>query len=408
MATLSVAAPASSRSPLYNPGFRLLWAGRAVSVLGDQFYLVALPWLILQHTGSAVALGAIMMTGAVPQTVLMLFGGAVSDRISPRRILLTTTSARAVCVVLIGALAWFQLLQLWHIYVLVFAFGVADAFALPASQAFMPSLVEPEQLAPANSINQTTQQLAIIVGPAPAGFIVRSLGAATAFFIDAVSFLFVIAALWRLPDPPIPVAAPRRASMVQSILDGLSYVKRDVALSSLLLVAAALNFCISGPVSIGIAWMSKQTFGTPVAFSVCVSAVAAGGLAGALLAGILKPRMRGRLLIAVSVLIALCTAILGVLASLWMLASVLLIMSAAAGYLNVHIVAWIQQRVDREYRGRTMSVVMFAAVGLAPLSLALAGIAVKFSISGMFLGAAALLLAVTTIAAMQRPVREID
>jgi len=339
---------------------------------------------------------------------LMLFGGAVSDRISPRRILLTTTSVRALSVALIGALVWFQLLQLWQIYVLVFVFGVADAFALPASQAFLPSLVEPEQLASANSITQITQQLAIIVGPAPAGFIVRSLGTAAAFFIDAVSFLFVIAALWRLTDPPKPVAAPRREGMLRSILDGVSYVKRDVALSSLLLVAAALNFCISGPVSIGIAWMSKQTFGSPVAFSVCVSAIAAGGLVGALLAGVLKPRMRGRLLIAVSALIALCTAILGMLTSLWILAAVLLIMSAAAGYLNVHIIAWLQQRVDREYRGRTMSVVMFAAVGLAPLSLALAGIAVKFSISGMFLGAAALMLAVTTIAALQRPVREID
>jgi MFS family permease len=299
-------------------------------------------------------------------------------------------------------------LQLWQIYVLVFVFGVADAFALPASQALLPSLVDREQLASANSITQMTQQLAIIVGPAPAGFIVRSLGTASAFFIDAVSFLFVIAALWRLPDPSAPIAAPRREGMVRSILDGLSYVKRDVALSSLLLVAAALNFCISGPVSIGIAWMGKQTFGSPVAFSVCISAVAAGGLVGALLAGVLKPRKRGRLLILVSALIAICTAILGMLASLWILAAVLLIMSAAAGFLNVHLVAWLQQRVDREYRGRTMSVVMFAAVGLAPLSLALAGIAVKFSVSGMFVGAAILLLAVTTIAALQRPVRDID
>jgi MFS family permease len=408
MATLSVAAPASSRNPMRNPGFRLLWTGRAISVLGDQFYLVALPWLILQHINSAVTLGTIMMTAALPQTCLMLVGGVMSDRISPRRILLTTTSARMLCVALIGALAWFHVLQLWQIYALVFLFGVADAFALPASQAFLPSLVDSEQLASANSITQITQQLATIIGPAPAGFVVRSLGTAVAFFIDAVSFLFVIAALWRLPDPPKPAASPKRAGMLRSILDGLAHIKDDTALSSLLLVAAALNFSLSGPVSIGIVWMSKQTFGTPVALSVCVSAVAAGGIIGAILAGVFKSRMRGRLLVAVSGLIALCTAPLGSLASLWALAADLLIMSMAAGYLNVQIIAWLQQRVDREYRGRTMSVVMFAAVGLQPLSLALAGFAVKFSISGMFLGAAALMLAVTTIAALQRPVREID
>jgi len=196
--------------------------------------------------------------------------------------------------------------------------------------------------------------------------------------------------------------------MLQSLVDGLSYIKDDVALRSLLLVAAALNFCLSGPASIGIAWMSKHTFGSPIAFSICVSALAAGGLVGAVLAGVLKPRMRGRLLIAVSGLIALCTGFLGSLPQLWLLAAVLAIMSAAAGFLNVHIVAWLQQRVERQYLGRAMSVVMFAAVGLQPLSLALAGIAVNFSVSLMFAGAATLMLIVTATAALQAPVREID
>jgi len=408
VATLSIAASSGSRNPLRNSGFRLLWMGRSVSVLGDQFYLVALPWLILQYTDSAVSLGTIMMTAAVPQAMLMLVGGVVSDRTSPRRILLTTTSARTLCVALIGALVWLQVLQLWHIYLLVFAFGVADAFALPAAQTFLPSLVEPDQLAPANSITQITQQVATIVGPAPAGIVVKSVGTAIAFFIDAVSFLFVIGALWRLPDPPIPAAATRRTGMLQSLVDGISYIKDDVALRTLLLVAAALNFCLSGPASIGIAWMSKHTFGSPVAFSVCVSALAAGGLLGAVLAGVFKPRMRGRLLIAVSGLIAVCTGLLGSLANLWLLAADLLIMSAAAGFLNVHIVAWLQQRVESQYRGRAMSVVMFAAVGLQPLSLALAGIAVNFNVGLMFAGAATLMLIVTATAALQAPVREID
>jgi len=181
MAAPSIAASPASRNPLLNSGFRLLWMGRAISVLGGQFYLVALPWLILQYTDSGVSLGTIMMMGAVPQAVLMLVGGVVSDRFSPRRILLTTTSARTVCVALIGALVWLHVLQLWHIYLLVFAFGVADAFALPAAQAFLPSLVDPDQLAPANSITQITQQVATIVGPAPAGVIVKSFGTAARF-----------------------------------------------------------------------------------------------------------------------------------------------------------------------------------------------------------------------------------
>ena len=177
------------------------WAS-AVSLLGDQFYLVALPWVVLQITGSAVAMGTILMTAAIPRAVLMLMGGALTDRLSPRRILLGTATARTVFVGAVGALLWFDVLQIWQLYVLGFAFGVADAFSMPAASAFMPSLVARDQLVRANSVSQTTAQLTTIVGPAPAGLVIKSLGAAWAFILDAVSFLFIIAALWTLPDPP--------------------------------------------------------------------------------------------------------------------------------------------------------------------------------------------------------------
>jgi MFS family permease len=385
-----------------------LWAGRAISALGDQCYLVALPWLILQLTNSGVALGTVMMTGAIPMVVLMLLGGVLSDRFSARRILIVTTTARTVCVAAIGALVALHAVALWQIYLLALAFGIADAFAMPASQTLVPFIVEPEQLRAANSITQGTQQLTTIVGPAPAGLIVKSLGTAWAFFIDAVSFLFVIAALWWLPDPPATAAAKARTGVLPAIVEGLRYINADVAMRSLLLVAAALNFCVAGPVSIGLAWIAKQHFGSPIAFSVFVVSVAAGGLAGVIAAGVYKPRRRGVLMLSVSVLIALGTALLGVVNQVWSLCAVLFAMGAASGFLNVHIVAWFQQRVDRDMLGRTMSVIMLAAVGLQPFSLAIAGIAVTWSVAGMFAGAAALLLLITTLAALHEPVREIQ
>jgi MFS family permease len=187
MATAVLAASSGAGSPLRNRYFRLLWAGRAISALGDQCYLVALPWLILQLMNSGVALGTVMMTGAIPMVVLMLVGGVLSDRLSARRILIVTASARTVCVATIGALVALHAVALWQIYLLALAFGIADAFAMPASQTLVPSIVEPEQLPAANSITQGTQQLTTIVGPAPAGLIVKSLGTSWAFFIDAVS-----------------------------------------------------------------------------------------------------------------------------------------------------------------------------------------------------------------------------
>jgi hypothetical protein len=139
-----------------------------------------------------------------------------------------------------------------------------------------------------------------------------------------------------------------------------------------------------------------------------MSSVAAGSLIGLLLAAARQQRKRGRLLLVVSVIVGICTASIGMLSQLWSLFPILFAMSASAGFLNVHLLAWFQQRVDRALLGRVMSVLMFASLGLMPLSLAATGVAVQWSLRGMFAGAGALVLVVAFIAALQRPVREIN
>src|SRR5215831_20502856 len=109
-------ASAQTASPLRIPYFRNFLIGGVISAFGDQFYLVALPWLVLQITGSSLALGTILMAAAVPRAVLMLAGGALSDRIAPRRIMLTTASTRTVVVAAVGVLAYLHIVHLWHLY----------------------------------------------------------------------------------------------------------------------------------------------------------------------------------------------------------------------------------------------------------------------------------------------------
>jgi len=408
MAATPMPAPVVKQHPLRNPNFRLLWAGNTISWIGDQFYLVALPWLILQLTGSSIVLGSITMMAAIPRAALMLLGGAVTDRISPRRIMILTASSRTVLVAAVSGLIWLHVLQLWQLYILALCFGIADAFAAPAAQAYLPSLVAPEQLAAANSVSQSTVQVATLVAPGPAGLFIKVFGTAWAFFIDAVSFLFIIGALWRLPDPPSAAAGAPRRNVLRSILDGLHYVKSDVALASLMLVVSVLNFAIAGPASVGIAMIAKQKFGTPLAFGLLMSALAAGGLTGTLLAGVSKHRKRGRLLLLVSTAIGLCLGSIGLLNLAPLLGGVLFLMSGTAAFLNVQLIAWFQQRVERAMLGRVMSVLMFASIGLMPFSLAAAGVAVKWSVPGTFIVAGGMVLLVTLLAAAHGPVREID
>ncbi|HXA83424.1 MAG TPA: MFS transporter [Candidatus Dormibacteraeota bacterium] len=410
MAAASISAPSippAAQHPLRERNFRMLWAGSAISAVGDQFYLVALPWAVLQLTGSAVAVGTILMAVAIPRAMLMLFGGALTDRISARRILMSTASARTLLVTVIGFLLWWHWLQLWELYVLGFFFGVADAFAWPAATTLLPSLVKREQLVVANSVFQTTGQLTTIVAPAPAGLVIRALGTAWAFFIDAISFLFIIAALWRLPDPP-KVESAAKPPVWRSILDGIAYVRRDVPLRSLMLVAAMLNFCISGPMGVGLPYLVKTKFGSAAAYGLVISAMAAGGLIGALLAGILKIKRRGLLLLGACAVISAGIASMGLLGHLWLIAAVLLLLGSSAGVANVHIAAWIQQRIDATVRGRVVSVLMLANFGLFPVSLAVAGLLIAWNLKLMFLIAGVSMLVITAFGASQKQVRAIE
>ena len=401
----SVLVPAVEH-PLKNPNYRLWLIGGTISFLGDQFYLVALPWLVLQQTGSAVAMGAIMMAGAIPRAVLMLMGGAVSDRMSARKIMMATATARTVCVTVIGLLVWMRVLQTWELYALAVAFGVADAFAAPAQSAYMPSLVKREQLVAASSVSQSTAQLTTIAGPVPAGFVIQALGVAWAFFVDAISFLFIIGALWKLPDPPKTPSA--RKAMWHSIAEGISYVAKDVPLRSLMLLATIMNFCVSGPVAVGLAYFAKTRLGSPAAYGTLISSLAAGSLIGAVLAGLWKIRKRGILILLVAVVLGLCLSSIALAERIWSVAAILAVMGAAAGMLNVHIGAWAMQRIDIAVRGRVSSVLMLAAFGVAPISLGVAGFLVAWNLKLMFLFAGALMVVTAAGAAFQKPVRQIE
>src|SRR5262245_9081668 len=119
-------------SPLRVRNFRLLWIGESISLLGDQFYMIALPWLVLQLTGSALALGVVLALAAIPRALFMLIGGAFVDRFSPRAVMLASNLARFVLVGILSVLVLTNTIRIEMLYVFALAFGLADAFYFPA------------------------------------------------------------------------------------------------------------------------------------------------------------------------------------------------------------------------------------------------------------------------------------
>jgi len=406
--------PSERRHPLRLPHFRNLWIGSTISLLGDQLYLVALPWLVLQLTNSSVVLGTILMTAAIPRAALMLVGGAVTDRFSARRVLMATAAIRAVLVGAVAALIWLKVVALWQLYALTLAFGVADAFSLPAGPALIPTLVPPEQLRPANALLQSSTVSSQMLGQAPAGWLIKLWGTAFAFLFDAVSFLAVIAALVNIPDPPKAPApsagAPARPGMWHSIIEGLRAVRNDPPLLSLIIMIATINFCVGGPIGVGLAAVAKFRFASAAAFGTFLSCFSAGMLLGILLGALVKrPRHRGVQFMVMSALAGFELVAIGLFLNVTAICVLLALMGLGVGFVNVQFSAWTQTRVPPALMGRVMSVVMFSAVGLTPLSLWAAGVLAQWKLSASFTVLGALLAVVAcSMAVGGRAARSID
>ena len=195
-------------NPLRVRDFRLLWIGESVSLLGDQFYLIALPWLVLQMTGSALALGTVLALASIPRALFMLIGGAFVDRFSPRSVMFASNFIRMILVGLLALLVLIGSIQLWMLYVLALAFGTADAFFFPAESAIVPALLDSDQLELGNTLTQGVATLSMFVGPALAGIVIAILassstkatpdmaGIGVAFALDTLSFLASLVTLW--------------------------------------------------------------------------------------------------------------------------------------------------------------------------------------------------------------------
>jgi MFS family permease len=175
-----------------------------------------------------------------------------------------------------------------------------------------------------------------------------------------------------------------------------------------MLLAMTMNFCFFGPVGIGLTYLTKNRFGSPAILGTLMSAVAAGSLLGALLAGVWKIRRRGVLMLLVAAAVAPCLGSIGFMHRVWPLAGVLFMIGVLAALMNVHISAWVMQRIDAAVRGRVASVLMLATFGIMPISFAIAGFLIAWNLTFTFLIAGAAMFLTAAGASFQKSVREIE
>jgi MFS family permease len=425
-------------SPLRARDFRLLWAGEAISVLGTQVHMVALPWLTLQLTGSGLALGTVLMAGSIPRAAFMLAGGALTDRFSPRALMLGSNLARAFLVAIITVLVATQTIQLWQLYLIAFLYGIADAFFYPAFAAIVPAVLEEERLASGNALLHGTTQLAGLLGPAIGGVLVSAISMASAFGIDAASFVFATLMLFLMRSgraahhQDAHTMREEGKGLLHSIQEGIAYAWRDNVLRALLLIIALINLGFLGPFVVGspmmarqmpedelirqaLAWLtghSERLSGIDpraAALGIMFSAFGAGALLGTIIAGTLRriPH-RGMVVVGGTALFSFGAGLLGYAPSVWYAAAIIAPIGITAGFANVLLITWIQKGTEPKMLGRVMSLVMFNALGLLPFSYALAGALADVGTHVLFRVSALLLFVAFVTAASSKPVRQFD
>ncbi|HSB03276.1 MAG TPA: MFS transporter [Anaerolineales bacterium] len=398
--------------PLANRNFRLLWLGENISLLGDQFYFIALPWLVFQMTDSALAFGTILMVAGIPRAVLMLVGGVMTDRISPRSVMIVSNLFRLIITLLLTLIVAAQASELWMLYVTAFCFGSVDAFFHPAYRSIIPFIVDEDNLQASNSLMQAAAQLVQIVGPGVAGIVVRSVGAALSFAFDALTFLFTSILLWMMRpaaipgSPTKPAVTSKQAGILADISEMLIYIRHDKLLTTLILVVAAVNLFFVGPLIVGSAALSQIRFVQgSVAYGAMLSAFAIGALAGTLTAGAVHLKETG----VVSLLLVAAEGVLmigiGYTLSLAFTCGLWLLTGFGAGFGSLNLITLTQTRVAKPMMGRFMSLLALTEVGLTPISNALAGLLADWNATALFVLAGACLTITGLLAAMNGNIR---
>lgn len=392
--------------------FRLLFAGATTSLLGDQFALIATPWLVLQLTGDPLALGIVLALEGFPRAIFMLLGGAVTDRLSPRRVMLMADFIRLALTILLALAIFTGTVQMWMVYTFALGFGLVAGFAVPAGNSIVPMLVSEEDLQAGNSIIMGSSQLVQFVGPTIAGILIgnyasSALGIGLAFAIDAVTFAVSALCLWAMRGGRSLAAgdATPKESVWTAILVGVKYLWNDETLRMLFLILAAVNFLFTGPLLVGIPVLANQYLPEgAVAFGVLMSAFAGGNLLGILLAGAL-PRPQGKVLSAFLILLigAFGVALggFGFIRSTWLDFALMLLLGAGNGYVAILMFTWMQTNTPKAMLGRMMSMVLLAGTGLVPISQALSGAVIKWSLETLFVAAGLLIVLVAVWVARQ-------
>jgi len=400
---------------LRNRRFSALLFGQTLSRIGDFLFQIAIAWWVLEKTGSATAMGAVLFFGTLPMVAFVLIGGVVVDRL-PRGVLLFISDLGRGIVMLVGTwLAYTDRLVLWEIYVIAVLFGLADAFFLPAYTALIQQIVADEDLPSANSINSLSMQFGRVAGPAIGGLIVGFGGTAVAFGFNALSFLIgalTVAGLLNIPAPARQEESGFTLKQFrEDVADGFSTIFASPILWIAIVVFAFTNITLGGPYSIAMPFLVKQQLGGdekmlgfiysifPIGFA--ISSLAMGSFK--------KIRYRGPVLYVCGAIAGIGLGVFGLGLPLYLLVLAALMNGAS---LEIGSLIWtnlMQEMVPQEKMGRVSSVDALGSFVLLPIGYAFTGWLIdRIGVTTVFVAAGGITALISLLPLLHPLIRKLD
>jgi MFS family permease len=386
-----------------NRDFNLLWISGTLSDLGSLTSLLAIPLLVLSLTGSPAQAGLVGTVAAVVRGAASLPGGALADRWNRRRVMLVSDLARLALFAALGFATVTGHLSLPLIIAVVSGDALFDVLFSPAEIAAVAQLVPADQLPDAFARDQARSYGASMLGP-PLGGLLYGIGRAVPFLFDALSFLvsFVAVAAIRRPVQSRRDAAPVQ-SVAGDIAEGVRHVLRSPFLRAILLVAAPVNFGVTGAlfaVTVGL----RQHGVTATTIGLAQGAIAVGGLLGALVAGPLQRRATVRtLVIAIDATLLGCVALAGIL-----LPHLVLVVPLAAGLflspaINAALFGRLASTTPDRLQARVTSVIVLGTSTAASIAPLVTGVVIEWLGATAAMELCALAILIATASAVLSP-----
>jgi MFS family permease len=355
---------------LRHPDFSRFAAGQTISLIGTWMQSIAQGWLVLELTGSALAVGLVTTLNTLPILLFTLYGGLVADRVDKRRFIFGLQTVMLIEASALAVLALTGHITVGMVYALALVHGLATAFEVPARQAFLVELVPYEDLMSAAALNSTIYNLARVIGPSLAGVILAIAGPGVCFALNGVSYLAVLVSLRRIVHRQLP----RAPTIKPSVFTGMRFIAAQPLLKSLTLQMVLMSVFAVSFVPILPVFVREVLEAGASAYGTLTSALGIGAASGAIIVGWLGRRVpRARMASAGSMALAISLLLFSQLGNITAALLCIAVAGAAMATNGISTATSLQLAAPAHLRGQVMAVYSFVVLGLAPFGAFQAG-----------------------------------